>query len=398
MNFVYISPNFPENFWNFCDRLNRNGVTVLGIGDEAYDNLSPELKNCLTEYYKVSNLENYDELYRAVAFFAFKYGRIEWIESNNEYWLRYDARLRDDFNVKTGFTYDEISAFQSKYNMHDIYWKQGVPYPAVERVESEKQVSEFITRHGYPVIIKPEVGVGASHTYKIKNDEELNDFYKEKPEDVQFIIEEFVDGKIFSYDAIINAESEPLFESMTSWHEVLDTVNDCTDFYYFIAGAVNEKLRSCGRRVVKSFGIRSRFVHLEFFRLNADRAGLGKKGDFVGLEANLRVAGGFTSDMMNYAHSTDVHQIWADMVTTDKRCLKEAEQEYYCVYVALRNRYNYLHSASEVAEKYGDALIAAKDIPAVLADDMGDKCYIAKFLTDKELKSFVNYALKKKVK
>lgn len=397
MNFIYISPNFPENFWNFCDRLNRNGVTVLGIGDEVYDNLSPELKHCLTEYYKVSNLENYDELYRAVAFFAFKYGRIEWIESNNEYWLRYDARLRDDFNVKTGFTLDEITAFQSKYNMHDIYWSQGVPYPAVERVESEKQVAEFISRYGYPIIIKPEVGVGASHTYKIKDDEELSSFYKEKPADVKFIIEEFVDGKIFSYDAIINAESEPLFESMTSWHEVLDTVNDCTDFYYFIAGAVNEKLRSCGRRVVKGFGLKSRFVHLEFFRLNADKAGLGKKGDFVGLEANLRVAGGFTSDMMNYAHSTDVHRIWADMITTDKRYLKEAEQEYYCVYVALRNRYEYLHSEADVKAKYGENLIAAKDIPAVLADDMGDRCYIAKFITDKELKAFVNYALKKKV-
>lgn len=398
MNFIYISPNFPENFWNFCDRLNRNGVTVLGIGDEAYDRLSPELKACLTEYYKVNNLENYDELYRAVAFFTFKYGRIEWIESNNEYWLRYDARLRDDFNIKTGFSYDEISSYQSKFNMHDLYWSQGVPYPAVEKVESEKQVAEFISRHGYPVIIKPEVGVGASHTYKIKNEEELKDFYRERPDGVGFIVEEFVDGKIFSYDAIINSESEPLFESMTSWHEVLDTVNDCTDFYYFIAGEVNAKLLSCGRRVVKAFRIRSRFVHLEFFRLNKDKAGLGKKGDFVGLEANLRVAGGFTSDMMNYAHSTDVHQIWADMITTDKRILKKPEEEYYCVYVALRNRYDYLHTPSEVTEKYSSSLITIRDIPKVLSDDMGDKCYIAKFSTAKELKEFVTYSLKKKEK
>ena len=60
MNFVYISPNFPENHWHFCDRLRRNGVTVLGIGDCPYDDLRRELKESLNEYYKVSSLENYD--------------------------------------------------------------------------------------------------------------------------------------------------------------------------------------------------------------------------------------------------------------------------------------------------------------------------------------------------
>ena len=38
-----------------------------------------------------------------MAFFAFKYGRIDWLESNNEYWLEKDARLRTDFNIKSGF-------------------------------------------------------------------------------------------------------------------------------------------------------------------------------------------------------------------------------------------------------------------------------------------------------
>ena len=87
MNFVFISPHFPHTYWNFCDRLKRNGVNVLGIGDCPYDALSQEVKNSLNEYYKVNSLENYDEVFRAVAFFSFKYGKIDWLESNNEYWL-----------------------------------------------------------------------------------------------------------------------------------------------------------------------------------------------------------------------------------------------------------------------------------------------------------------------
>ena len=102
-NFVFLSPNFPTNYWQFCRELKNNGLNVLGIGDQPYDELSPQLKDSLNEYYKVSSLENYDEVYRAVAFFIFRYGRIDWLESNNEYWLERDARLRTDFHIESGF-------------------------------------------------------------------------------------------------------------------------------------------------------------------------------------------------------------------------------------------------------------------------------------------------------
>ena len=64
-------------------------MNVLGIGDQPYDELPLELKSALREYYRVWSLEDYDQVYRAVAFFAYKYGRIDWIESNNEYWLAF---------------------------------------------------------------------------------------------------------------------------------------------------------------------------------------------------------------------------------------------------------------------------------------------------------------------
>ena len=86
-NFVFISPNFPSNYYNFCRELRNNGLRVLGIGDCPYDDLDEELKRSLFEYYKVDSLENYDSVFRAVAFFSFKYGKIDYLESNNEYWL-----------------------------------------------------------------------------------------------------------------------------------------------------------------------------------------------------------------------------------------------------------------------------------------------------------------------
>ena len=84
MNVVFISPHFPLYFHNFCSRLKQRNVNVLGIIDTDYQNISQETKNSLTDCYCVNSLDNYDEVYRAVAYFISKYGRIDFIESQNE--------------------------------------------------------------------------------------------------------------------------------------------------------------------------------------------------------------------------------------------------------------------------------------------------------------------------
>ena len=133
MNFIFISPQFPRTYQEFCIRLKQNGVTVLGIADAPYETLSPELRGALTEYYRVDNMEEYGQMYRAVAFLAHKYGKIDWIESNNEYWLEQDARLRTDFNVITGIQYANITAIKEKSEMKKYYRKGGIPTARQEK-------------------------------------------------------------------------------------------------------------------------------------------------------------------------------------------------------------------------------------------------------------------------
>ncbi|MBQ7680914.1 MAG: carbamoylphosphate synthase large subunit, partial [Oscillibacter sp.] len=141
MNFIFISPNFPHTYWQFCDRLKRNGVNVLGIGDEAYDALEEPLRNALTEYYRVESLEDYGQVLRAVGFFTFRYGKIDWIESNNEYWLEQDARLRTDFHVTTGVQADEIGAWKSKSGMKPVYEAAGIPTARCHKVSTPEAAS-----------------------------------------------------------------------------------------------------------------------------------------------------------------------------------------------------------------------------------------------------------------
>ena len=196
VNLVFISPHFPEGYWQFCAGARRNGINVLGIADTPWENLPWQLRENLTDYYRVNNLEDYSEMYRAVAWFAHKYGKIDWIESNNEYWLEQDARLRTDFNVTTGIQSDHVAAIKNKSEMKKYYRKGGIPTARqIKCSEGLEAVKTFAGKTGFPIIAKPDNGVGATGTFKLHSNEELERWFKDHPDNYQlFVMEEFITG------------------------------------------------------------------------------------------------------------------------------------------------------------------------------------------------------------
>ena len=390
MNYIFISPHFPHTYWQFCDRLRKNGVNVLGIGDAPYDGLEGPLKAALTEYYRVDNLEDYDQVYRAVAFFAFKYCKVDWIESMNEYWLEQDARLRTDFNVTTGIRSDRIGFIKEKSLMKRLYLDAQIPTARQHVVSTREAGRAFIAEVGYPVIVKPDVGVGATNTWKLEGDADLVAFYDHLPA-APYVMEEFIQGDICSYDAILDSRCEPLFESMTVWPPVMDIVNKDLDLMYYTCPDVPAGLRELGRRTVKAFGVDRRFVHLEFFRLTRARKGLGDVGDFVALEGNMRPAGGYTPDMMDFAHSTDVYQIYADMVAFDARRVPEPSEHFYCVYASRKDGHTYARTHEEIMARYGWAMMMQEEMPPMNWPQMGRYMYTARLKTFEEAQAFIDF-------
>lgn len=392
MNFVYISPAFPKNFYNFCDRLKERGVTVLAIGDTPYDQLTDELKNSIDDYYQVYNMENYDEMVRAMGYFIFNYGHIDWLESNNEYWLEQDARLRTDFNITTGIHTNHIEDIKCKSKMKKFYEEAGVKTARYHLVTNLKEGLAFIKEVGYPVVVKPDNGVGAAKTYKISNQEELEAFYLEE-HPTQYIMEEFVNGLIISYDGIANLDKDILFETSHVFpNPIMDVVNDASSMYYYSLKELPYDLKQAGQACVKAFYTAGRCFHMEFFRLLEDKKGLGKKGDIVGLEVNLRTPGGYTPDMMNYANEIDVYSIYADMVTKGYSEY-DHHRPYHCVYCGRRDYVLYKHTHNEIATKYQFDLVMCERMPDILSGAMGNFTYTARFETMDEVNAFVDYVL-----
>lgn len=394
MNYVFISPNFPHTGTSFCDRLSKNGIRVFGIGDTPFDSLDDRLKAALTEYYYVSSLEDYDQVFRAVAFFSFKYGKIDFLESLNEYWLELDARLRTDFNVPIGIRSDRIAFIKEKALMKKIYHEAGIPTARQHVVTTREAGRAFIREVGYPVIVKPNIGVGANDTWKLKDDAELEAFYDALPS-ISYVMEEFIEGDIWTYDAVIDSHCEPLFESTATYAPVMDAVLDDLDVAFYTCPDLPPQLRDLGRRTVKAFGVRQCFVHLEFFKLASPRQGLGETGDFVALEVNMRPAGGHDPDMMNYAHSVDVFKIYADMIADDNRFVPKSDEQFYCAYAARKDGHSYLRSHEEIMERYGDQIVLWEEMPPIDWPQMGRYVYMARFKTYEEVQEYFEFVVGK---
>ena len=394
MNVVFISPHFPLYFHNFCSRLKIRGVNVLGIGDANYSEISNETKDSLSEYYRVNNLENYDEVYKAVAYYISKYGRIDFVESQNEYWLETDARIRTDFNINSGTKYEDLAVMKYKSKMKDIYKSIGLNAARYCLVDTFENALAFVEKVGYPIVVKPDNGVGASSTYKLKDQSELEYFFATKDNRV-YIMEEYVNGHVETYDGITDSNKNILIANSTIMlNSIMDNVNENCDTAFcnrFVAGSDIEEV---GKKVVQAFDTRSRFFHFEFFRLDDDKEGLGKKGDLVGLEVNMRAPGAYMPDMINFSYETDVYTIWADMLIYDK-CFMDVKQKYLVAYIGRRDGIDYMLSNDQINQKYGDLVMLDVDVPEALSAAMGNHVFMVRAENQEHLDFLIDELLRR---
>ena len=209
MNIVFLSPHFPPNMAMFCIRLREAGATVLGLADAPHESLRPELRDALAEYYRVDDLHDRDGLVRALGYLTYRHGRIDRIDSLNEYWLETEAFLRTAFDIP-GIRADKIDRMRRKSRMKRIFERAGILVAQGRICRTAPEARRFVEEVGYPIIAKPDVGVGAARTYRIEHETDLEAFLGDRPT-VDYILEEFVTGSIVTYDGLADRAGRVVF-------------------------------------------------------------------------------------------------------------------------------------------------------------------------------------------
>lgn len=400
MNFIFISPNFPTRYYLWVKALRAKGINVLCVGDTPYNSLLPELRESATEYYWLPDLNKYDDVLKACRFFESKYGHIDYLESNNEWWLENDAKLREELNIE-GLRPSDMRAIKAKSAMKEAFSRAGVKvmrYVLVNGPEDLEKAKAFIKEVGYPVFVKPDIGVGASESFSIKNEEKLLQFLS-TPLSETYIMEEFIDGYIVSFDGICNSKSECVFVTTDHFPTPVDKiVNERVEYYYWsnpfslkMPDINQEEFEKAGRAVVKSFGIKKRCFHIEFFVLKSDRPGLAKKGEFIALECNMRCPGGNTPDLMNYGMSASIFDVYADVIVSDENKQDMTHEKYYSFAAHRKDSKNYSHSVDEIMNKFKGSIVFSGRYPKGIAEVMGDQFYFGRFKTYEDGVEFATF-------
>lgn len=366
MNVVFLSPHFPPNFWHFCRGLREAGANPLGIADAPWETLRPELRATLTEYYRVPDMHRHEDLVRGLGYLTFRHGKLDRLDSMSEYWLESEARLRDDFNI-SGLRTSDMAAIKRKSEMKRRFVSAGIAVARGRICRTREQLLAFVAEVGYPVVAKPDTGVGAAQTWKIEGDRELEAYLAAKPP-FDYIVEEFVSAPIVTYDGLTDRQGRVVFDASLAYERgVMDVVNQDSEMAYTVVRDIPPDLAAAGRALVDAFGVRERFFHFEFFRLPA--------GGLVALEVNVRPPGGFTVDMWNYQNDVDVYREWGNLLVRGS-IEARATRPYFVTWVGRKDRFSYAWSADQLREELGPMLVLHARVEDVFARAIGSEGFI----------------------
>ncbi len=340
MNFIFFSPNYPHNYWNFCSKLRENGVNVLGIGDAQYTELEQNTRDSLTEYYHVDNLSDYDQVYRAVAFFAYKYGKIDWIESMNDFWLEQDSRLRTDFNISTGISHDDLMKFRTE--------APSVPYTMEQYPEDELcSYDSICDSHGDPLFESLTIWPAT---------QDID--YRHEP------------GSIYYTCPDIPSKLKTLA------HKTLKKFNLRSRFTHleFLHISKDNDLGKAG----------------SYALIKADMCPVGGYiPDMMNYSHSTNIYK-IWADMI----TTDRRYLNGQLMTAEEvaHLPVDHEDDHFCIYASRKENSNYVHPTSQLNDKYHDVIVYRRVLRTGFEQEDIQNVYIVRLRSKREINTFIRYA------
>ena len=357
MNIIFVEPAFPANQRRFVHALASVGANVYGIGESDEAHLGDDLHGALGGYYRVGSVTNVQQLIDAVRFFQDKVW-IDALEATVEAHTMPAAQAREATNIP-GTSVRTTWLCRDKPSMKDALRAAGVPTAESAAIDSSADAKEFADRVGYPLIVKPRAGAGASGTVRVDSDDDLARALQRFGEEgsTSLAIEKFVQGHEGFYDTI-TLDGRVAHDWVTHYYpNVLEAMRHRWISPQFITtnrvegNSFYQEVRELGRRVIDALGIETSATHMEWF--------YGPKG-LKFSEIGARPPGVGAWDVYSAANEVDVYREWAHIIT-HRRPEQPMKRSYAAGLVALRpdrdgvvTGYN---GIDEIQGRYGEWII-----------------------------------------
>jgi len=367
MDILYISPDFPSNYANFVKQLHAEGVRVWAVGEADFFGMPADLRACI-RWYARTDLNNWRTTESAVSdLLEVKHaqgfeGTFDVVESHNEAWLRLEAFLNERLSIP-GITLRAVDRLKKKSVMKRIFLESGLRAARGAVVSTVQEAVRLAEELGYPVILKPDEGVGAGSTHRVESRDRLEALFPEFREDC--LLEEFVPSPIVTYDGLTDREGNVVFENSLIYGEGLIEYAQGKDTFFYVSRRLPERLRQVGQSLVRRFDVRRKFFHFEFF---------DRDGEYLPMEINCRPPGGAIIDMMNYSIDGDLYRAWARMLMGRALDLP-SEKKYVVAFLGRKDTPHALGHAQLIA-RLGHRLVEYAENPPLYWEVMGRFRYI----------------------
>jgi Carbamoyl-phosphate synthase L chain, ATP binding domain len=333
MHVVFIEPRFPGNQKLFVKALAEVGAEVTAIGEGSRDSLDDELKHWLLHYEEVGSVCDESAVLRAVRFIQ---GRkhVDRLEATIEAHIMPVARVREAAGIP-GTSVRTAFLCRDKPAMKELLRQGGVPCAQSSGASSAGEVRAFVEQVGFPIILKPRAGAGASGAVRVDSVNELEPALRAlgmgNP-GWSIAIEEFIEGHEGFYDTL-SIGGQVVHDFVSHYYpNVLEAMRTRWISPQFIAtnridsAPAYEELKVLGRKVVGLLGIETSATHMEWF--------YGPKG-LKFSEIGCRPPGVRAWDLYNVGNDMDLYREWA-MAVSYGRPSQRPSRRYSAGIIALR--------------------------------------------------------------
>ncbi len=315
MHAVLVEPSFPNNQREFLRGLLSTGVRVSAISERPIEALPRDLREGLFQFERVRSVVDEHALAEACKRLSQK-ARVDRLEATVEAHVMAAAHVRERLHIH-GTTSKTAWLCRDKPAMKDAVRSAGIGCAASARVRSNDDAMAFAKATGYPLIVKPLDGAGASGTRKVADDAELAAALEalHVPRGREVAIEEFLTGHEGFYDTVTVAGKVVLDFASHYYPNVLEAMRTrwispqivCTNRIDAEAGY--RELKTMGQQVIDALGIWTSPTHMEWF--------FGEKG-LKFSEIGCRPPGVGVWDLYAAANEIDLYAAWGHAIVHEK--------------------------------------------------------------------------------
>jgi hypothetical protein len=305
---LFVAPEFPRNQIRFVRALSEVGARVTGIGEYPGHALPSELRQRLYGYERVGSVTDEQQLLDAVR----RVQAREWVdrlEATVEAHVLTTARVREAATIP-GLSSETAYLCRDKPAMKEFLRERGVPCAASQGITGIDEALAFAREVGFPIVVKPRAGAGASGTTIVRDEpalrallgpgasvavEELNDGH-------EGFYDTLTVGGVIRHDFISHYYPNVLEAMRERWISPQIVVNSRVDAPHY------GEVRALGKKVIEAMGIDCAPTHMEWF--------FGSKGLRFS-EIGARPPGVGHWDLYSAANDIDMYREWADAIVHD---------------------------------------------------------------------------------